>query len=703
MSGYADTRAVARLAGRTRIVVGSVDVTYFRDTPTPMPRYMLTEPFAYGATSIQFPQIHAGYEAGAFGTGDLSWIREGARVTISRVFDSAPEEIDYVGRLISVECYGRVVNIDVGGEFSGPASLLEVPNQMYRSLRDVGRWASLAAASTGLTFDPWFGPDTDIMLTQVGGQTLLAWAQYVNTMSQDANGLQRSMMPTTWGSGTWGFGVKDYTTKHYTAFNDDTRAALQVTRDASEAPNVIYGTGITPEGERITNAKWPHVFAGDTPDYPIAGGTAFGVGTTDADTVNGDGITILYTNLRELGYLAWEVANTGVYTATIAAAVNKLKADAGLTQNGQMTVSAWDALFDNDVVGYTINGAYIAPLAEDPRVREWNRSASGAILGRNSLYDPTILRVERTIDFGAGITKAAMIAYAQGIIARSVSMKNWVGSLRLVGFGVFSGAHDNEVGLTADDIVPYRAIRPGTNIWLPYFDGGTLFHISGCEVDDTGVTLTIDTQARDLLEVRAIAERDVDSRRQPVREWMAQNQTKKPSTAMVAYDEGFGIIDRKRPLKAGQWNKVPVIMGQQGQVGRTRLRMLNDKPECAAMVLTRDKTPTQVFNKVGNPLVISDQSWLEKESVQDWNDDEVILWASGDGKQPGGYSPRRHRDDAGNVTDAPITGRLDDAASWPFIHAAHTAVISYLYVYPDRDTVLQKGRAFWPLIDSAAS
>jgi hypothetical protein len=164
-------------------------------------------------------------------------------------------------------------------------------------------------------------------------------------------------MPTTWGGDTWHFPEKDYTTVHATAFHNDTQVVLDVSDDISEQPNVIYGQCVGPDGTRYTNAKWPNVFSGPMPDYPKADGTAFGVGFTNADTVNGDGIDILWDKLRAMYYLPFDIENTGVYTTDFATAVNKLKKRAGLTQNGQMTLAAWKALYDADVTGFSVVGA----------------------------------------------------------------------------------------------------------------------------------------------------------------------------------------------------------------------------------------------------------------------------------------------------------------------------------------------------------
>lgn len=699
---YADTRAVARLAGRDRIVVGGVDVTYFRGVQTPFPGYALTEPFAYGPTSLNFPQVHAGYERA--GVGDLSWARQGARVVLSRVFAGGTETIDYVGEVASIDPSGRALRLDCGGQFSGPAARLQEVTQMYRSERDVGRWLSLAADRVGLSFDPWFGPDTGINLTHAGGQSLLSWAQYGCAMSQN-NGIQRTFMPVEWGSNTWHAPEKDYATVHATAYNDDARVVLTVSDDVTERPNVIYGTGTTPDGVRITNAKWPHVFPGPAPDYPLAGSAPVVIGTTDADTVNGDGITVLYIQLRELGYLPFEVENTGVYTTAIANAVKKLQKKAGLSQTGTTTTAAWNALWNTNVTGYSINGAYREPLAEDDRVREWDRAANGAILGRNATYDASVPRVEIDLDYGSGITKGAMFRHARGILARSGSTKNWVGTLRFNGLGLFAGDQSVADRTTLDDgdIMPMRDLRPGMNIIVPDFDGGTLFHVAGADVDADGwVTATIDTQARDLVEVRAIYERDAESRRDIRREWNQANRPSKHSNALISSDENFGQLDRNVHLKGGQWNKVPVIVGQHGQVNRVDLRLFNDAAEFAVAAVSRNFTEKQFHRKIGNPMTTGGESVWETSDIQDWFDDRILLYAVGDGKQPAGYGKRRKRDDNGNLTGAPITGRLLDDQTWPYICAAHTNVIIYLFIWPDRDCVLRKGKLLYCQLDDAA-
>lgn len=697
MTTFANTRALSKVAGRDKITVDGIDVTHFRDKTTPLPSYPLMEPFAYGATVIDFPQVYPTFEAANFGTGELAWVRVGARVVISRTFDSDPEQIDYVGVVESIPSDGRTLRLEVGGEFSGRASKIDVQNQPFRYVNDVGHWAALALQTVNLTASPWYGPTTGIELVQVGGQSLLSWAQFFCTMSQDAAGVQRALMPTVWGSRVWDFEAKDTTTKHLTLFPDDARAVIRVTDDATEQPNVWYGSGVDADGIHWRNALWPGVFQGEPDAYPIAGGVPFGLGTTDADTIDGDGITTLDINLRQRGFMPWATAPSTTYNADFVAAVKLLQAAAGQATTGTMTTGTWNALFDLDVTGFDLNGTKIHPLVCDPRVEPFLYSATGQVIGKNPLFDPTVLRVERTIDFGPGVDKAYARAWCMAQYVRTQG-KNWAGTIEFNGAGAFWGEHNDETTVTAADVASFRDIRPGMNVWVPYFDGGTLFHISGVDVRPDGATATVDTQSRDLMEVREILERNGSSRRDTRRAWVLQNQPSKASGNMVMADENFGILNTKVRLDGNKWNVFPVVAGQHGQVNKIDLDMV-DGAEYAVSCWSKKVTRKQLDNRVGNPLSTADESVWETADLGNLEDN--LLYAAGDGNQPCGYGRRRKLNDAGDATGAPLTGRFIDNATWPYVFAAGTKVLLYVAIYPDRDCVLRRGRIMWPQLDDA--
>ncbi|HEY1116438.1 MAG TPA: hypothetical protein VGE43_01950, partial [Acidimicrobiales bacterium] len=152
MTTYATTRAISKTAGYDRILVDGVDITFFRDRRTPTPGYLLTEPFAYGSATLNLPQVHA-YED--LGTGDLSWVRKGAPVVIQRVDDptaAVPVVLatDYRGYVICPIVEGRSVSMELGGQFSGPASLINRQPPLFRRVKDVGFWAAFAIQTLGL-------------------------------------------------------------------------------------------------------------------------------------------------------------------------------------------------------------------------------------------------------------------------------------------------------------------------------------------------------------------------------------------------------------------------------------------------------------------------------------------------------------------------------------------------------------------------
>lgn len=714
MTGYPTVRAAATPAGYDRVLVDGIDVTYFRGAETIIGETTLTEPFAYGPTTLTFPRVDANLET--LGAGDLSFVRVDAPVVLQRVDD--PKAVtptilatDYRGFVASINTDGRDLTLEVGGQFSYPASQKYKPDLLVRRVADLGFWAANVIQTLGLGIADRDGPTTGIEVADSGGGGYYdAFAGDVCAWSQTSAGGQRTIMPTVWGGNTWAFELKDTTTKHLTLFTDDARVVASLRRDRTEIPTTWYGTGITPDGVRWRNARYPGVFAGPAPTFPGSMST----GDTDADTTTGDGVTVLQIKLVEMGYLAITQAFVySVYTSATAAAVKELQDDAGLSKTGTVNSATWDALFDVSVTGHSLSDAHVAPLVQDPRVRRYNYTANGSIAGLNPDFDASVKPVERFVNFGEGVTKAQAVAWCRGQATR-LAGPNWTGTITLNGFGGFIGEQDpadyETLNNSPDLLMAQADIRPGMNAWLPLFDGGTLVHISGVSYDRAArrVTLTVDTLARDLLEIAAINARNKEAARHLRREWFASNRATKTSGGMVVRDELFGLLDRNVELQGNAWNVIPVVVGQQGQVNRVRLRLVDDKAEFAVMALskrmTRDGRPgvsARLRRRVGNPLTVSAESWLEKESLQDWFENDTILWAVGDGKQPAGYTPRRKRNDDDDLTGAPITGRLDDAETWSYICAAGSHVLIYLAIYPDRDCTLKKGQILWPQLDDA--
>ena len=214
---------------------------------------------------------------------------------------------------------------------------------------------------------------------------------------------------------------------------------------------------------------------------------------------------------------------------------------------------------------------------------------------------------------------------------------------------------------------------------------------------------TVDTLARDLLELAAIKARNTEAKRDIRREWKAENRPRKSSHAMVGHDEYFGLLDRDIPLKGGRHKVFPVVVGQSGTVNRVRMLTVSDKAVYAVSIWSTHVTEKRLDRRVGNPLTVAGgESVWEKESLMDFFDDRGLLYAYGDENQPCGYFPRRLKGDDGDATGAPITGRHFDDSPWSYLCAAGDPAIVWVDVYPDRDCTLKKGQILYPQLDDTA-
>lgn len=704
MSGYPRTRAVSRPAGYERVLVGGVDVTYFRGAQTIVGEMQLMEPYAYGSTTLVFPRIAGDLED--VGTGDLAFIYENAPVLVQVVDDPllGPDatvlKTRYRGVVADWPVDGRTLTLEIGGEAAYPASLINMQTPLVRKLADTGFWAANLLQILGLHMADRDGPTTGIEIPiSAGGETLAQWGESIDAWSQDDAGRQRSIMPTEFGGTEWGFEQKDTTTKDVTLFTDDARVVLRLRPNLPERPNTFFGTGVTPEGVRIRNGKMPGVIQGKAPTFP----GSMSVGDTDADTTTGDGVTVLNDKLVAMSFL--KVTQTFVFntfTSRTATAVKVLQDRAGLTVNGVVNLATWNALFDVSRTGSSVSEARIDPLVQASAVRAFDYTANGSLAGLNPGFDPHALRKDRNIDFGPGVTKDQMIDWCRGQQLRSLG-KQWSGEIELAaGFGGFAGEWNPGDSPTGDDIMSQLDIVPGMNAWLPLFDGGILVHVSGARPNrqERTVTLTVDTEARDLLEVFAINERNREAQRHVHREWYAENRASKPTGNMVSSDENFGWLAQNVRLSGGQWNIIDVPAGQSGQVNAVDIRLVNSKAKCAIAFVSRDLTEKTLHNVIGDPLVVNAESvWETNKRAAAWIRNKVILYAVGDGKNPAGYFPRRHRNDDNEVTDAPITGEHYDAMTWPYIALPSKPAYIRLAIWPDRDCTLKRGKIIYAQLD----
>lgn len=700
MTGYPTTVAQSVDAWDDRIIVGGRDITWFRYQPTPAPEYELMEPFGYGSATLTIPQVRPYLEAAAFGDpGELRWVRKGAVVKIERHQPGNPFNSvrDYLGVVVAIKAQGPDLVLVVGGLLAGQAQLRNKQTPVYRKVKDIGRWVHDSvdnAGFIGCSFTPRLGPETGIELAETGGMTWLAWLQHLGAMSTKKDGTQRAIMPATWGTGEFHFPVKDTSTVHATVWLDGTSVVPDLTSDAAEAPNVWYASGVTDQGMMWDGTVFPLVEPGTPPAYP--GTLTQGMTGSDVLTLNWK---LLRARLLTRKETEWEIDD---FDAETTEAVEDLQRRAGLPVTGVVNKKTWDALFDVNVIGWSLAGARIEPLWQDDNVRSWNYSGNGTLLGKNTGKVEGVLRSERNVDFGAGITRKDGRRWVKGQATR-LAGKSWTGTITLNDCAAWTGQHTTPTGLTAGDILPARNLRPGMNLWLANFDGGTLVHVANIRRNGRATTLMVDTHARDSLELGAIVARNRESRRNHRREFILEQRgsTKIPD-ALMPFHEDAGVLYTNVDLAANTWGEFPLFVGEAGTVSKLRLELTVPTEFC--MFIVNDQLPGGVKGanrRIGNPFPVDadgETVWTNP-NLADWYRDRLLLYSAGNEDQPCGYWPKKHTNANGETTSAPLTGVWQADASFGY-HTGEVPAL-WVYVYPKNATAAKRGRVVWAQMNPA--
>lgn len=687
-----DLQTVQRKRDRHRIVIAGRDVTFFRGVETPLPTYSLISPLLYASGSIEFPQVHAAFEQP--GSGSLSWLKPFAPIKVQRVNEAGVVvKTDYVGYLLDPQINGRTLTFGLMGEATGPAALNYRPPRIFRRRNDLGHWWSRVLLASKVRRGPQ--ADTGIPLQNSGDMSFLDYAHELSAAGITRAGAQWTAMPDS--NGVYQVQRKDRTTIHGTVYFDDARTVPDLRRDPAEEPNTIYATGVSPNGRRIRFADYPalQLKPGEQVPFPNTGGRPLVQGDEDSDTDSGGGVTALVARLWQTGYLDFQ-DRAARFTQDVVAAVRDLQRDADLPPNGEVDPATWDAMFDFSVTGYTIRNAQIRPAAQLWKLKQYKRTPSGAIIGKNPGYDPKALIVARAIDVGPGFTQKQIREFAEAEIEEA-SLPNWTGTISFNSGGLIAGEHTPGTTLTPGDLMDARDLRPGMNIWAPLFDGGTLLHVSGVEVsrDEANratVSVSVDTRARDTMEVWEVIARNRESRRSPGRQWIREFRSSIMNKDSILEWDNLGGTTPAIPLKGRQWNVFPVVAGQEGTIARLKMQV-NPHREFVVAVFGRKLGPGVLAKNIGNPLTKEGSKRWEKvtgEGASELKLKRLMLYVAGNDESPCGYYPGQKPEGGGG---AGLTGRWEDDAG--FGYRTYDDYSLWVAIFPGGDCTLRGGRIMW--------
>ena len=649
--------------GSFRIIADGIDISFFRGGMVIPDSFDEAEPF--GEQTAAF-SVSAAVPTDVPGSGDLSWLRDGASIDIVHLSaDGSTASIRWAGEIIDfsptkgdsdwtwqVQCIGALMT----------ASLSVQKPPTFRDPTDIARVIAttldnVVSRSYGVNAEA----DTGILTTKRGSadQTVIDFVQDLLSTATTADGTNQYTVQPMTVARTYHVALKNRTGETWTINANQPGVDVNLSWDASTCPNVIYGRGIRADGYAWAN--WQYPGQGDiAPAYPFASaGTVMTVGTTDASTVGGNGVSTWQQQLNGLGIPGASVTVDGVYSAADAAAAKVVQRSYGILVDGVVGPQTWAAAFDVGANGANLDSAFRLPLYWDPLVEPYYYTASGAITRPSPGYNANVQRRETDINFGSNVTKTEGYAAARAYY-QIHGKPGWAGTVTL-------RADPNQGSMFE--------IRAGHNIRLRGWGSpaGPLLHISGLSVNpvDQSVTLTVDEKARDLQTLVEIMNRNRDAATNPARlPEPKQRRSRIQSDAVVEFDGESvgGKIGQPRPiaLYGGLWSVIRVPVSQVGTVAKIELTTTSPASEFTVAFFGAPVTAAQLITHVGSsPLTARSDHF----GPYDWDYDALIALgfqeAIGGPNQAAGYDPGYQTSpiDGGKT---PLTGRLISTGSWTF-------------------------------------
>jgi peptidoglycan hydrolase-like protein with peptidoglycan-binding domain len=606
--------------GRLRVVIAGKDMTYYRGIPTQIKSWTINEPFGDASATIEFPQISIFEDT-------LQSFRKFADVEIQRVQRNGTTTVLWAGEIIEdYDTDDGGTGIECVGSFYEGDTFLKKP-RFDNPLEDVGDQITGTIAGY-VAFWGWNLATPDRTLTGTYRRDEGFFEPLVTSYLQGRLDELRKASGEAWTieceNRTPVLKQKNTTTQHYRVWAGGRGVKLNMRRDFLSEPTVIYGEGVDENANcHWRNTKYPNIHQDTAPPWP---GEYLSLGSSGANQSTWE---------TEMSKNGWGVSVDGSMSAGDVSILQQFQAQAGITVDGIVGPQTWAATFEpGENQGELF--AYVHPLSYLSNVEPFLFNSIGAITGLNPDFNPRFFRrIERFENFGQGVQK-------NDAIVASVDMLS-----------------DNEYGyfgtieLSIDPEGGHRyQMRAGENIRVVGHRGqSVLFHIAQVDVspEDGTVSLTVDSEARDLPNLVALQKRDEEARKDPglkFRKYHRASSITEDRWPVWDCESGAGIIPY-HAIQATLWNVIQIPMGRYGEVVATNINV----PGNAAV---------GIFDR---PLQAKDLQVLGRPDETDgfWDAfTEGLIIAWGESGQMAGYSPGTQSDE-----DA-FTGVLRDTSTWTF-------------------------------------
>lgn len=663
------------VVGYAHIWVDGVDITYFRGAPTLVRNWTKEAPWGDKTAMFEMPQLDPWDARGA---DDLTFLRDDAPVVIG-IVDDVTGEVDrkWSGFLHSTARTFAAGSQGSGGsetyvfEAHGPmwaAMFQAIEPVPYQEPVDVGTLVPrLLNGLISAPFKPVPTTTTGIMTRYRGARDEKVWQAVQNVLAEAWTDDGRQWTLTQVADDEFRLTLKaDLETVHATVAWGNPGVDFDVVVDQDSRVDGVFCRGVSPGGGGWANVFYPGLRLLVPPPYPNSDPDQYiNLGSTDAGTDSGTGVTDAQEKLRALGF-GKKLAVTGVQSSAWVEAVRDAQRAADIQVDGSIGPQTWNAIF-----GQADAAVDLTPLRLPMAVKGWvmpsRYDAAGLVTGANPSYDPSRIPHFVYLDLGPSVSKSEGRKAARTYLSVHYTAKA-VGSLS------FRGCPD-DLARTDLDV--------GTNVRIRGFEGSdVVVQLGRISVDlDSSegayvVTADVDAGARDALSIDQILQRNRDALADRARRPGNPNRSSRN-----VRDEGFswddespcGVLERTAVNGTnGLWSAVTIPFAEVGQLAGLRLSMTN--PVAMAVVASLRLTENKMAQLVGDPFSSSDP-W---RPVMDTLVDEyglIACWgAQGDGM---GYYPGTEGDGYA------FTGRFIEGNTIEYVTETPPYVKVFLFMQGD--------------------
>lgn len=631
---WTPTTVIDEIYGRIQVVIEGEDISNLLGAPLPVPSWTRGEPFGSISASISVPQITAFHKLSSF-----SWLRKGANVDIRLIRRGQTNVRRFSGYLstfghhettgvFTLECIGalfqadqqlRLPSTDTRPKDVGVVIRRTLNQVVGRRYQRVPKRITGAKTSTVGAWEPRLTGYIQQLLATAIDKKGRQWT--VECPARNPRIVRKNLTDISW-----------------TISNG--QRGIRVDLQSDDMPNVIYGEGVREDGGRWRNMKYPNWRPDDTPPFPNWSPIrSIGVGTTDAQTDSGNGVSVWQEKVGQ--------KVTGTFSQDDRRVLQERQRAAGILVDGWLGPQSWATEFATGSNTGSLDGAFPMPLAYNRRVMPRLYGGDGADLGPNPNYNPRAIRVEEKIDFGQGVSLKEARRAAKAQLKRD-SGRGWTG----------------EIGFTLDpEEISRFDVLEGSNGLIKHFRGNTLqVHVAQVRYGPDEVVATVDTRARDYPTLAAIRERERNAT-DPAKAYVKRPTDSKLNSDRAEWDaEAPGGRIPNHAIYGGLWTVLRIPVAAYGSIVRTEFRTTNPASRFAVAVFDRPITAARLNSLVGNVLATDENPWQDQA---DELDDAGLLMAWGWAKQPLGYYPKAYHTPDGESL-APVTGRFVDDAAWDY-------------------------------------